>query len=85
MNLFTNDDVIMCQVFLMNLRGSTLHWYIRLPRNSIDSFMTLIVHFGAQYMMSKAHHLPIVALTNIQQDEDESLHKFMERFSSVSV
>ncbi|KAL5180504.1 hypothetical protein HKD37_01G001618 [Glycine soja] len=47
MNLFTNDDAIMYRVFSTTLKGVMLHWYTRLPRNSIDSFTMLIACFGA--------------------------------------
>lgn len=41
--------------------------------------------FGAQYVTNKPHHLTMVSLANIWQDEDESLRDFMERFSLISV
>ena len=46
-NLYTNDDVILCHVFLTSLKGVTLTWYDRLPTRSIDSFSTLVKHFSA--------------------------------------
>lgn len=79
MNLFMNDDAVMCWVFPTTLKGATLHWYTRLPQNSVDSFVALITYFGAQYATRISHHLTTVALTNVWQDEDESLHNFMER------
>lgn len=51
---------------------------------SVESFVTPRTHFGAQYTTSIPHHLTTMALVNIQQDEDESLRNFMERFSSIS-
>lgn len=35
--------------------------------------------------MNKPHHLTNVALADIRREEDESLFKFMERYSSISV
>lgn len=84
-NLFTNDDALIYRVFLTTLKGATLHWYICLPRNSIHSFVTLIMHFRDQYATSRPYHLTAVALTNIRQEEDEPLCNFMKRFSLVSI
>lgn len=38
-----------------------------------------ITRFGAQDATSRLYHLTVVALANIQQDEEESLSDFMER------
>ncbi|RDX76750.1 hypothetical protein CR513_43233, partial [Mucuna pruriens] len=48
-NLYTNDNAILCRVFPKSLKGIALNWYTRLPPNSIDSFETLVEKFGAQY------------------------------------
>lgn len=65
-------------MFPTTLKGAMLHYYTHLP---IDSFVMLIMGFGAQYAMSKPHHLTVVmTLTNIKQKEDESVHDFTERF-----
>lgn len=85
MNLFTNDDTLMCWVFPTILKGPVLHWYSCLLRNSIDSFATLIMYFRAHYKMNRPHHLIIVALANIQREEDDSLFNFMKRFPLVLV
>ncbi|RDX82180.1 hypothetical protein CR513_37061, partial [Mucuna pruriens] len=34
---------------------------------------------------SRPYHLTLIALVNIRQEEDESLHSFMERFAIVSI
>ncbi|RDY07109.1 hypothetical protein CR513_08814, partial [Mucuna pruriens] len=66
-------------------QGITLNWYTRLPPNSIDLFETLVEKFGAQYAISRPHHLTLVALMNLRQDEDESLHTFTKRFPTVAI
>jgi len=52
-SLYTTDDVVLCRVFQMSLKGHTLHW--RLPPNSMDSFDTLATCFGIQFATSWAH------------------------------
>ena len=46
-NLWTNDDAILCRVFPTSLKGVALTWYGGLPPRSIDSFNILVEHFSA--------------------------------------
>nr|KYP60821.1 hypothetical protein KK1_023235 [Cajanus cajan] len=41
-NIYTNEDAILCRVFLTSLKGTALNWYTQLPVESIDSFGTLV-------------------------------------------
>ncbi|RDY11748.1 hypothetical protein CR513_03535, partial [Mucuna pruriens] len=84
-NLFTNDDAILCRVFPTSLKGATLNWYMHLPHNSIDSFETPMEKFRAQYATSQPYHLTLVALINMRHEEDESLCSFMEQISIVAI
>lgn len=45
-SLYTKEDMILYRVFPTSLKGHTLHWFTRLPLNSVDSFDTLATHFG---------------------------------------
>ncbi|KAH1206040.1 hypothetical protein GmHk_16G046596 [Glycine max] len=57
----------------------------RLPLRSIDSFDTLVEHFSSQYAMIRSHRLTSIALTSLHQEDDESLQKFMDRFSRIAI
>nr|KYP60611.1 hypothetical protein KK1_023018 [Cajanus cajan] len=46
-NLYTNNDAILCRVFSTSLKGAALNWYTQLPAESIDSFSTLVRRFMA--------------------------------------
>ncbi|XP_020216869.1 uncharacterized protein LOC109800500 [Cajanus cajan] len=85
MNMYTNDDALMCQVFPTSLKGPTLTWYTQLPTGSIDNFETLMRRFTAQYTTSRPHHITSAALANLKQGENESLRNFMERFANTSI
>ena len=39
--LNADNDSLLCKVFPTSLRGSALAWFIKLPRNSINSFNEL--------------------------------------------
>ncbi|XP_020218222.1 uncharacterized protein LOC109801534 [Cajanus cajan] len=84
-NLYTNDDAIMCRVFLTLLKGSTLAWYTQLLVGSVDSFDTLVRRFMAQYATSQLHHITSTTLASLRQGDDEPLRKFMEHFVGISV
>ncbi|XP_020204068.1 uncharacterized protein LOC109789509 [Cajanus cajan] len=84
-NLYTNDDAIICRVFPTSLKGAALSWYTQLPPRSIDNFNTLVRLFSAQYATSRPHHITSVALSNLRQHDDESLRHFMEHFANISI
>ncbi|RDY05334.1 hypothetical protein CR513_10833, partial [Mucuna pruriens] len=76
-NLFSNEDAILCQIFPITLTGSTFHWYTQLSANLIDLFKTLKKKFSTQYSTSQPHHLTFVALVNLRQEDNEPLRFFM--------
>ncbi|KAG5043090.1 hypothetical protein JHK87_007005 [Glycine soja] len=84
-NLYTNDDAIMCRVFLMSLKRETLTWYDRLPPTSINSFDTLVECFSAQYATNRSHRMTLAALASLQQADDEFLQKFMDKFGCIAI
>ncbi|XP_020209154.1 uncharacterized protein LOC109794101 [Cajanus cajan] len=84
-NLYTNDDAVLCRVFLTSLKGAALGWYTQLPARSIDSFDTLVRQFMTQYATSRPHHITSTTLASLRQSNDEPLRTFMERFASISV
>nr|KYP53947.1 Retrovirus-related Pol polyprotein from transposon 17.6 [Cajanus cajan] len=84
-NLYTNNDAILCRVFPTSLKGAALNWYTQLPAESIDNFHTLVRQFMAQYATSRPHHVTSATLASLCQGEDESLRAFMERFANISV
>jgi len=45
-NLYTNDDAILCRVFSMSLKRGGIN-LVGLPPRSINSFDTLVEHFNS--------------------------------------
>nr|KYP55415.1 hypothetical protein KK1_001627 [Cajanus cajan] len=84
-NLYTNEDAILCRVFPTSLKGVALNWYTQLPAESIDSFDTLVRQFTVQYATSRPHHITSAALASLRQSDDEPVRMFMQRFVSISV
>jgi len=84
-SLYTLDSAVLYRVFSTSLKGGALSWFTRLPPNSVDCFETLVSKFGTQFAISRPHHLSSIALVNIQQEKEESLRLFMERFNKVTL
>nr|KYP54773.1 hypothetical protein KK1_000972 [Cajanus cajan] len=84
-NLYTNNDVILCRFFPTSLKGAALNWYTQLPAESIDSFGTLVRRFTAHYATSRPHHVTSAALASLRQNDDEPLRAFMEQFVATSI
>ncbi|XP_020206568.1 uncharacterized protein LOC109791660 [Cajanus cajan] len=84
-NLYTNEDAIMCRVFPTSLKGAALSWYTQLPPRFVNNFDNLVRIFSAQYATSRPHHITSAALSNLRQRDDESLRCFMERFANISI
>ncbi|XP_020209248.1 uncharacterized protein LOC109794185 [Cajanus cajan] len=84
-NLYTNQDAILCRVFRTSLKGAALNWYTQLPTESINNFGTLVRRFIAQYATSRPYHITSAALASLRQSDDEPLRTFMERFAAISV
>jgi len=84
-NLYTNDNVILCRVFPTSLKGVSLTWYSGLPPRPIDSFDTIIEQFSVQCSTSRYYYIIVAALASLWQANDESLKKFMDRFGHTSI
>lgn len=72
-NLYYNDDAVLCKVFPISLKWSTSTWYKCLPLRSIDSFIALANRFGAQYETDLPHHTTSMKLIDLYQSNEKSL------------
>ena len=64
-NLYTNDNVILCRVFPTSLKGVSLTWYSGLPPRPIDSFDTIIEQFSVQCSTSRYYYIIVAALASL--------------------
>jgi len=80
-NWYTNNNVILCRVFPISLKGPALTWWHQLLLRSTDSFDTLFECFGTQYAICWPHHTTSMTLINLQQADNESLCHLMAWFS----
>ncbi|XP_020207846.1 uncharacterized protein LOC109792816 [Cajanus cajan] len=86
-NLYTNEDAILCRVFSTSLKGEALAWYT-FNIDRYDGIADLDEHidlYVTQYATSQPHHITSATLASLRQGEDKPLRAFMERFASTSV
>ena len=80
MRLNTSNDRLLCKIFPASLRGPTLAWFHKLPRNSINSFNELWVAFISEYLCSVRPKKNISSLQTILKQEEELIHDYTRRF-----
>ena len=80
MILNVSDDRLLCQAFPASLRGPTLAWFHKLPRNSINSFNELWAAFVSQYLCLVRQKKNISSLSTILKQKVKSIRDFTRRF-----
>ena len=83
MILNVGNDRLLCKVFSVSLRGHTLVWFHKLPRNSVNSFSELWVTFISQYLCSVRQKRKIGSLQTILKQEGEPIRDFTRRFGQA--
>ncbi|XP_014511493.1 uncharacterized protein LOC106770184 [Vigna radiata var. radiata] len=84
MAFYSSDDPVKCRAFSLSLKGEALEWYYALPPNSIDNFRTFATLFKRQYATNRKEATTAAELVNLKQEKDESLRKFMRRYTEVA-
>ena len=84
MTLNVRNDHLLCKVFSASLQDSTLVWFHRLPRNSVNSFSELWTIFISQYICSvRKKKRNISSLQTIIRQKEETIQEFIKRFGKA--
>ena len=83
LTLNADNDLLLCKVFLTSLRGPTLAWFLKLMRNSINTFNELWGEFISQYLCLVCQKRNISSLQTILKHEEESIRDFIRRFGQA--
>ncbi|KAM1029933.1 hypothetical protein ACFX2C_033888 [Malus domestica] len=76
-----HTDEERCLFFPSTLFGEALNWYFRLPPDTVDSFEELRKLFVSQHIFQTDRLHSADDLYTIRQQPNESLHKYVGRFS----
>ncbi|XP_020426569.1 uncharacterized protein LOC109950839 [Prunus persica] len=82
MILYKVEEVLMCKVFAMNLRGAAQDWFHTLPSGSISSFKELAYVFTKEYTSYRKIKKNPNHLYNLRKKPDESLQDYIKRFKA---
>ena len=77
------DDKVMASWFPMALKGGGLSWLLNLPEKSITSRDDLREHFVANFQGTRDRALTVTDLRRMKQQPGETLHKYIQRFTTV--
>ena len=83
MTLNADNDHLLSKVFPASLKGPTLAWFHKLPRNSINSFNKLWTIFVSQYLCLVRKKRNISSLQTIIKQEEETIQDFTRRFEQA--
>ncbi|CAL8091995.1 unnamed protein product [Prunus armeniaca] len=76
------EDVLMCKVFAMTLRGATQDWFHTLSSESISSFKKLAYIYTKEYTSYWTIKKNPNHLYNLRKKFDESLRVYINRFKA---
>ena len=73
MSLYSQNDGLMCKVFLSSLWPTAMKWFNGLRKWSIRNFGELMQAFGAQFIMCSKVPQSISALLSMRMKSGETL------------
>ncbi|XP_020597695.1 uncharacterized protein LOC110037396 [Phalaenopsis equestris] len=82
MHIQRASDVLLCQVFLTNLKGQARTWFYSLPGDTINTFNELAKLFSERFNANRRIIKDSSHLSGIHQSEGESLKDYFDRFST---
>ncbi|XP_057441159.1 uncharacterized protein LOC130733102 [Lotus japonicus] len=79
------SDAVKCRMFPATFKGTTMAWFMTLPRGSITNFRDFSSKFLVQFSASKTKQVTIEDLYNVRQSEGETWKQYVKWFSTASV
>ncbi|KAE9622427.1 hypothetical protein GP644_24155, partial [Parasedimentitalea maritima] len=77
------EEQIKMRAFGFTLKDAADDWYYHLPSGSIDSWDNLHKAFLEKYFPAKKANSLKKAISNIEQEADETLYEYFERFARL--
>ncbi|KAK1570704.1 hypothetical protein Q3G72_005980 [Acer saccharum] len=80
---YSSNDGLLCLTFLQTFGNLASRWFGRLPPGSISSFSNLSKAFIRQFMGSVQRRKSLAHLSNLKQERNELIKKYLVRFGKV--
>ena len=80
MPFHSQNDSLICKVFLSNLWPTVLRWFNEFKKGSIHNFEELIQEFRAQFITCSRVPQPIDALLSMKMGAGETLRNYANRY-----
>ena len=80
MVVHSQDETLMCRVFLSNLGLMPMRWFNGLRTNSINSFKKLTQSFCSQFITCNRVHQPLDSLLSMSTRKGEPVKAYAERY-----
>ena len=77
---YASNDGLLCLTFPQTFGDLASRWFGRLPARSISSFASFSKAFIRQFMGSVQKRKSLAHLSNLKQESNESLKKYLARF-----
>ena len=77
---YASDDSLLCLTFLQTFGDLASRWFGRLPARIINSFSSFSKAFIRLFMGSVQRRKSLAHLSNLKQESNESLKKYLARF-----
>ncbi|KAK0585637.1 hypothetical protein LWI29_031668 [Acer saccharum] len=79
---YSSNDGLLCLTFPQTLGDLASRWFGRLPPWGINSFSSLSKAFIRQFMGSVQRRKSLAHLSNLKQERNESIKKYLARFGT---
>ncbi|XP_030948969.1 uncharacterized protein LOC115972875 [Quercus lobata] len=83
MAIHSQNEPLMCKVFLSNLGPVAMRWFNSLKTNSIDSYKQLTQAFGSRFITNSRVPRPLSSLLSLSIHEGETLKAYSDRYWEI--
>ena len=80
LSMYSQNDALICKVFLSSLGPTALRWFNGLKKGSIHNFEELIQELGAWFMTCSRVSQPVDALLSMKMRGGETLWNYSNRY-----
>ena len=80
MAIHSQNEALMCKVFLSSLGPVAMRWFNNLKTTSIDSYKQLTQAFGSRFITNSRVPRPLSSLLSLSMHEEETLKAYSDRY-----